>query len=380
MTTPQINSAPTVAPSKSKSSAREKVFRLFFTLLLICAVCYGVYWFLYLDHYQSTDDAYVAGAQVQVTAQTEGTIAAVLVLDTQAVKAGDALFRIDSSDQKIALEKADIDLVKAYYSVKIAILTVQQRKQDLDRAQMDYQRRLALKGDASVSQDEVDRIKLQYQNAQVAYQQAMTAAENNTDISKADQHTDVLKAVNMVRQAYLSLERTNILSPVNATVAKRSAQLGQRVAAGTPAETLVMNQNIWIDANFKEDQLRKMRIGQPAVVETDIYGSHIKYRGKVAGFAPGTGSTLALLPPQNATGNWVKVVQRLPVRIELDKEQLSASPLNVGLSITANVDVSDTAGKPLAPMEHPADLSTDIYLAQLVAADEHVKTVLKRAR
>ena len=123
-----------------------------------------------------------------------------------------------------------------------------------------------------------------------------------------------------------------------------------------------------------------MRIGQPAVVETDIYGSHIKYRGKVAGFAPGTGSTLALLPPQNATGNWVKVVQRLPVRIELDKEQLSASPLNVGLSITANVDVSDTAGKPLAPMEHPADLSTDIYLAQLVAADEHVKTVLKRAR
>jgi len=380
MTTSSVNQPPVGEKNTANSPRRAKVFRIFFALLLLIGIGYGIYWFLYLDHFQSTDDAYVAGTQIQVTAQTEGTIASVLVLDTQAVKTGQVLFQIDSSDQKIALEKADVDLVRAYYSVRIAILNAIQRKQDLDKAQIDYQRRISLKGDASVSKEELDRIKLQFQNAQVAYQQALASAENITDITKADQHTDVLRAINMVRQSYLSLVRTDILSPADATVAKRSAQLGQRVSPGTPAASLVMNQSVWVDANFKEDQLRSMRVGQPARIEADIYGGKVVYQGKVAGFAPGTGSTLALLPPQNATGNWVKVVQRLPVRIELDKEQLKSNPLNIGFSTTVKVDVSDTSGKPLAPMERTVDLNTSVYSAQLAAADEHVKSVLKRAR
>ena len=333
-----------------------------------------------LDHFESTDDAYVAGTQVQVTAQTEGTISEVLVLDTQAVKAGDVMFRLDSSDQKIALEKADVDLVKAYYTVKIAILTAQQRKQDLDKAQIDYKRRMALQGDAVVSKDEIDRIKLTLENAKIAYDQALASAENITDVAQAAHHSEVLRAINAVRQSYLAVVRTDILSPAEAVVSKRSAQLGQRVSAGTPAASLVMNQRIWVDANFKENQIRNMRVGQPAQVEADIYGSKVVYQGKVAGFAPGTGSTLALLPPQNASGNWVKVVQRLPVRIEIEPEQLKQHPLNIGLSMNVKVDVLDTKNLPLAPMNHKAELKTDIYSLQLKAADEHVSTVLKRAR
>jgi len=378
------SSTPVDAPTDNgvalKTSARAKAFRLFFSLLLIAAIGYGIYWFLYLDHYESTDDAYVSATQVQVTAQTEGTISEVRVLDTQAVKMGDILFKIDASDQKIALEKADVDLLKAYYSVKIAILTAQQRKQDLDKAQIDYQRRLSLRGEASVSKDELDRIKLQYENARIVYEQALTAAENLTDSAQADRHTEVLKAINVVRQGYLAFVRTDILSPVEATVAKRSAQLGQRVSAGTPAASLVMNQNVWVDANFKENQLSEMRVGQPAQVEADLYGGHVIFQGKVAGFAPGTGSTLALLPPQNATGNWVKVVQRLPVRIELDAAQLRQHPLNIGLSTSVKVDVSHTEGPPLAAMQHAGDLVTGIYAGQLKAADEHVLSVLHRAK
>ena len=347
-------------------------------MLLLIAIGYGVYWFLYLDHYQSTDDAYVAGTQVQVTAQTEGTISEVLVLDTQAVKAGDVLFRMDPSDQKVALEKADVDLVKAYYTVKATILNAQQRKQDLDKAQIDYKRRTALQGEASVSKDEIDRVKLTYDNARIAYEQAL--AENITDVNQADRHSETLKAITAVRQAYLALVRTDILSPANAVVAKRSAQLGQRVSAGTPAASLVMNQTVWVDANFKENQIRFMRVGQSARVEADVYGSKVVYSGKVAGFAPGTGSTLALLPPQNASGNWVKVVQRLPVRIEIDPEQLKQYPLNIGLSMDVKVDVSNAQGLALAPMEHKGDLKTDIYAKQLKTADEHILTVLKRAR
>ena len=378
-TSTPTQTAPTT-PADTRGSSRSSAFRVFFIVLLLIAIGYGVYWFLYLDHYQSTDDAYVAGTQVQVTAQTEGTISEVLVLDTQAVKAGDVLFRMDPSDQKVALEKADVDLVKAYYTVKATILNAQQRKQDLDKAQIDYKRRTALQGEASVSKDEIDRVKLTYDNARIAYEQALASAENITDVNQADRHSETLKAINAVRQAYLALVRTDILSPANAVVAKRSAQLGQRVSAGTPAASLVMNQTVWVDANFKENQIRFMRVGQSARVEADVYGSKVVYSGKVAGFAPGTGSTLALLPPQNASGNWVKVVQRLPVRIEIDPEQLKQYPLNIGLSMDVKVDVSNAQGLALAPMEHKGDLKTDIYAKQLKTADEHILTVLKRAR
>ena len=378
-TSTPTQTAPTT-PADTRGSSRSSAFRVFFIVLLLIAIGYGVYWFLYLDHYQSTDDAYVACTQVQVTAQTEGTISEVLVLDTQAVKAGDVLFRMDPSDQKVALEKADVDLVKAYYTVKATILNAQQRKQDLDKAQIDYKRRTALQGEASVSKDEIDRVKLTYDNARIAYEQALASAENITDVNQADRHSETLKAINAVRQAYLALVRTDILSPANAVVAKRSAQLGQRVSAGTPAASLVMNQTVWVDANFKENQIRFMRVGQSARVEADVYGSKVVYSGKVAGFAPGTGSTLALLPPQNASGNWVKVVQRLPVRIEIDPEQLKQYPLNIGLSMDVKVDVSNAQGLALAPMEHKGDLKTDIYAKQLKTADEHILTVLKRAR
>ena len=315
---------------ENKSFDRPKAFKIFFIVLACLVILALIYWLVFSRNSESTDDAYVAGSQIQVVAQIEGAVSTVNVSETQSVQEGQTLFRIDPTEVKIASEKADIDLLNA---------------------NSDYQKRKSLGADASVSKEELEH-----------------------------SHLAVLKAIASARQAYINVLRTNIQSPAKATLAKRYAQVGQRVAPGTPLALMVANDEIWVDANFKEDQLKNIRVGQPAKLESDVYGGKIEYRGKVVGFAPGTGSTLALLPAQNATGNWVKVVQRLPVRIALDSEDLKNYPLHIGLSMNVKVDTTNPQGKPLQAMDEGPISDTTIYQKQYEVAETHIQSLLNKAK
>jgi membrane fusion protein (multidrug efflux system) len=316
--------------TKKNKFNRPKAFKVFGIVLVMIVLLAVLYWLVFQRHTESTDDAYVNGSQVQIVSQIDGAVASVRISETQGVKEGQTLFLIDPTEVKIASEKADIDVLNAA---------------------ADYQKRIALQGDASVSKEELE-------HAQLALR----------------------KATENARQAYINLLRTNVQSPTQATVAKRYAQVGQRVAPGTNLALLVADDDIWVDANFKEDQLKNMRIGQVVHLESDLYGSKMKYQGKVVGFSPGTGSTLALLPAQNATGNWVKIVQRLPVRITLNPNELKNYPLNLGLSMNVTVDTTDQAGLPLQAMDKGFISSTQIYQKQYDAAEKHLALLLQKKK
>jgi membrane fusion protein, multidrug efflux system len=314
--------------SENKTFNRPKAFKIFAMILGAVLILGLTYWILFGRNSESTDDAYVSGSQVQVVSQIEGAIASVNISETQAVKEGQTLFKIDPTEVKISSEKADIDLLNA---------------------NADYQKRSALEGDAAVSKEELEHA-----------------------------HLALLKAIANARQAYVNLLRANVQSPIAGVVAKRYAQVGQRVAPGTELTLIVAKNEIWVDANFKEDQLKNIRVGQSATLESDVYGRKMEYRGTVVGFAPGTGSTLALLPAQNATGNWVKVVQRLPVRIALDPKDLKDYPLHIGLSMYATVDTSNSSGLPLQAMEGGPVNETGIYQQQFDEAEKHIQLLINQ--
>lgn len=363
----------------AKSFNRKKAFQVFFGIVGLLFLAVIVYWWLYLSHYESTDNAYVAAPQIQVTAQVDGTVSAVQVVETQEVKSGDLLFKIDPTEAKIASQMADAELLKAYRASRSAILMAKQRKTDLDRVAADLKRRQSLKGAAAVSKEELDHLQAQYDLASNAYKEALERSDGLTDVSESANHPDVQKAQAAAKQAYVALLRTSVISPVDAVVARRNAQVGQRVGPGAPLATLVMLGETWVDANFKEDQLRSIRVGQTAKLEADIYGGKVIYTGRVVGFSPATGANLSLLPAQNATGNWVKVVQRLPVRIAIDSEQLKKNPLQVGLSMYVNVDTSKKDGAQLESAQSVKPISTTIYETQGSEADKHVQEILVRA-
>ena len=358
---------------------RNKAFKVFFGSIAILIVLGLIYWFIIGSHYESTDNAYVNAPQLQISSQVEGTVSSVEVAETQAVKVGDLLFKIDTTEAKIASEMADAELVKSLRSARSMIAQLNQRKQELDRARADYNRRAELKGAAAFSSEELAHSKTQLEVAQASYSQALENADGRMKLDEAVEHPDVLRAQAAAKRAYVALLRAEVKSPVNAVVARRSAQVGQRVAPGIPLATLVIGDSMWVDANFKEDQLAKMRIGQSVELEADVYGRHVTYKGRIAGFSPGTGSSLALLPAQNATGNWVKVVQRLPVRIEIDSEDLKKNPLRVGLTMFVKVDTAKSEGQPLQSMQKNETLSTAMYEEQSEEAVAHVAKILKNA-
>lgn len=283
---------------------RKKLFIIFGAVLATCGIGYGLYWFFIGSNHVSTDDAYVQADIAQVTPSIGGTLKTVEVIDTQTVKAGDTLATLDDIDTKLALDQANAKLASAEAA--------------LQKAEVDIQRRQALAASGSVSGEEIT-------NATSAH----AAAQANLQAAQAAKH-----------QAEIDLERTVIKAPISGTVAKRSAQVGQKVQPGAPLMAIVPLSEVYVNANFKEVQLRKVKVGQPVELESDIYGSGVKYRGRVAGLSGGTGSAFAIIPAQNATGNWIKVVQRVPVRISLNAEDLAAHPLQVGLSMQATIDIS----------------------------------------
>ncbi|KJH69026.1 EmrA/EmrK family multidrug efflux transporter periplasmic adaptor subunit [Chromobacterium violaceum] len=357
------------------------------TLFAAIAIGYGAYWALVLSHQEDTDDAYVGGHLVQVTPEVGGTVAKILVDDTVAVKAGQVLVSYDNSDAQLAFERARNEFAQTVRQTRQLMANSQQldaqvalRQAELSRAESDLKRRKLLAGSEAMSAEELGHASDAVAAAQAALAAAQEQAKAGLALVGKDElaHQPAVKAAaSRLKEAWLALQRTEIKSPVNGTVARRNVQVGQRVAAGTPLMAVVPLEHLWVDANFKEGQLAKIRIGQPVELKSDLYGGKVVYHGKVQGLSAGTGSAFSLLPAQNATGNWIKVVQRVPVRIALDPKDLQEHPLRVGLSIDAVVDTSNQDGKSLAEAA-PATVVSEHNgtLPDLKQADKLVAEIL----
>ncbi|MFL9989197.1 EmrA/EmrK family multidrug efflux transporter periplasmic adaptor subunit [Paraburkholderia sediminicola] len=342
------------AQPPANNGKRKRMMTLLVIVILIAAVAYGLYYFLDARFHEDTDDAYVNGNVVQITPQVTGTVVAVNADDTQTVKAGDPLVVLDPADARVALEQAEANLAQTVRQVRGLFADdnqyqaqVAQRQSDLSRAQDDLKRRLTVAQTGAVSAEEISHARDAVKSAQAsvdAAQQQLASNRALTANTTIANHPNVQAAAAKVRDAYLNNARNNLPAPVTGYVAKRSVQVGQRVSPGTPLMAIVPLGGVWVDANFKEVQLKYMHIGQPVELTADVYGSSVVYHGKVVGFSAGTGSAFSLLPAQNATGNWIKVVQRLPVRIALDPQELEKHPLRIGLSMQADVSIKDQSG------------------------------------
>ncbi|WP_312120043.1 multidrug efflux MFS transporter periplasmic adaptor subunit EmrA [Pantoea vagans] len=345
-------------PSASKKKKRKSVLIVLALIFVLIGIAWGVYWFLVLRHFQETDDAYVAGNQVQVMAQVSGSVNKVWFEDTDFVKKGDVLVSLDKTDAEQAFEKAQTALatsVRQTHQLMIngkqyqASITLQQTA--LAQAEADLKRREPLGAANLIGREELqharDAVATAKAQLDVAIQQynANQAMILNTSL---ENQPAVQQSAAELRDAWLALQRTEIRSPMDGFVSRRSVQVGSQISTSTPLLAVVPATNLWVDANFKETQLAGVRIGQPATVVADIYGDEVVYQGKVVGLDMGTGSAFSLLPAQNATGNWIKVVQRLPVRIELNQEDITRHPLRIGLSTLVKIDTTSKEGSELA--------------------------------
>jgi len=352
--TPSTSGKPVKMPNRRKRNMA--VVTLLFVLAAIgVAFAYVLFW----QHEETTEDAYVAGYLVQITPQVGGTVRKVMFDDTDVVKKGDVLVTLDDSDFQLAYDRAQNELIQAIRQNKQQTAVNSQakaqvllRKADLARAQADLRRREALSGTDAISGEELSHARAAVVQAQAALKaveaeeaSAQAALGNNIPVRE---QPAVQTAVSKIKDAWLNLQRTQIRAPMGGQIAKRNVQVGQRISQGAALMAVVPLTDLWVDANFKESQLRKMKIGQPVEMTADLYGKKVVYHGKVMGLSAGTGSAFSLLPPQNATGNWIKVVQRVPVRISLDPNELKANPLRVGLSMTVKVDIAEAgSGKPM---------------------------------
>jgi membrane fusion protein (multidrug efflux system) len=354
--------APVTSPQPVKQTLqqRRRTWLVLLTLaLVLVALLVLAWWLRYARFYESTDDAYVSGDLVNVMSQVSGTVVAIGADETDRVQAGQELVRLDATDYRIALQDSEQQLARTVRQTHTVfanrdqlIAVVSQRRSDLAKTQSDFDRRKNLAASGAVSGEELSHA----QDALNAARDALIAAQKNLAASVAlvgrtgvADNPDVQAAATQVERAWLNVVRTSVRAPVTGYVARRSVQLGERISPGqAPLLAIVPLERVWIDANFKEVQLNRMRIGQPVKVVADLYGGHVEYHGRVEGLGMGTGAAFALLPAQNATGNWIKVVQRVPVRITLDPQQLRQYPLRIGLSTDATVDVHDTGGVQLA--------------------------------
>jgi membrane fusion protein, multidrug efflux system len=356
--------------------------------VLTVSLAYGLYWAQVLRWHETTDDAYVSGNVVEITPQISGTVVAIGADDTQFVKAGQQLVRLDGADARVALDQAEAQLARTVRDVRNQFATSAQleaaaaaRQTALTAAQSDLTRRERLGASGAVSGEELqharDAVKAAAADLTAARQQ-LAANRARVDGTTLRDHPEVRDAAAAVRSAYLTWARTELPAPVAGFIARRSVQLGQRVSPGTPLMAVVPLDQVWVDANFKEPQLASMRVGQPVRLSADLYGNHVVFHGRVAGFGAGTGAAFSLLPAQNATGNWVKIVQRVPVRVALDPRELAAHPLQIGLSMRADVDVHDRSGARLPQLASTAaPWSTDVFGSSERPADARVAAIIR---
>jgi membrane fusion protein (multidrug efflux system) len=379
----------------AQKNGKRRFFLIIFTLVVLAVLIgYGIWWFLFARHYESTDDAYVAGNVVQVTPQVGGTVIAIHADDTERVEAGKPLVELDPSDAKVALAQAEAQLAQAVRETRTLFVNtgalnanIALRSTELARARDDLKRRASLVGTGAVSGEDIEHARNAVKAAESALQAAREQLASNqalTSNTPVAENPNVLRAAAQVRAAYLTYARMTLPAPITGYVARRSVQVGQRVAPGTPLLSIVPLDSLWVDANFKEVQLAHMRIDQPVTLHSDLYGSDTVYHGRVVGMAAGTGAAFALLPSQNASGNWIKVVQRVPVRIALDPKELAERPLRIGLSMQVKVDIANDEGTSLTagavrtapPYEtrvfDAAGRDADAEIARIIAANSAV--------
>ena len=362
--------------SNNKSQQRKKGLSIFILLLLLISVGSVAYWYFFIKGFEETEDAYVSGNQVMVSAQVAGNISKINVDNMDPVQAGDVLLELDDTNAKLSFEQAKSNLANAVRQVSQLNYTVKQLKSavraneiTLAQAQGNLNRRVQLVKDGAIDKES-------FQHAKEAVELAkanLTTSQNQLEANQAllldgplSEQPQIQSAVSNLKQAWLNLERTKIRSPIKGYVARRNAQVGQAVSVGGALMAVVTTDQMWLDANFKETQLTHMRIGQPVEIHFDLYGKDKTFNGKVVGIEMGTGSAFSLLPTQNATGNWIKVVQRVPVRIQLDPQQLAENPLRIGLSATVKVNVTDSQGETLRD-QAPA---TTLYSTNVLQYDE----------
>jgi len=327
---------PVEAKEARKSRLRGWLFALLFLVVAAAAGAAAMQWYLVSSKFVTTDNAYVGVSSALVTPLTSGAAVSVPVHDTQMVKQGDVLLKIDPQDAKLAVAQAEAAYGLAVRRVQGYFAALAARQADYDRAKLDYERRAKLGSSGAVSGDELSAAKNNFEAAAAA----LDGAKALTDGVDVMNHPEVLAAKTALDVAKLNLERTVILAPVDGVVSQLQVQVGQRVQAGAPVMTIVPIADVHVDANFTENQLGEVRLGQSATLTSDFYGSSVTFHGVVAGVGGGTGAAFAVIPAQNATGNWIKVVQRVPVRVTLDPAELKDHPLRVGLSMSAAIELS----------------------------------------
>jgi membrane fusion protein (multidrug efflux system) len=381
----QAAALPAAAAQEPNTRKRKLLLSLLGAAIVVSAAAYGAYYMTYARYHETTDDAYVSGNLVQLTPQVTGTVIAVNADDTQVVKEGDTVVKLDDADARIALGNAEATLGQTvrqvsslYVNNDFFAANVAQKQSDLARATDDLRRRQAVADTGAVSAEDISHARDTVTAAQAALDAARQQAEANralTDRTTIAQHPNVQAAASKVRDAYLAYARNTLPAPVTGYVAKRSVQVGQRVSTGSPLMAIVPLDGVWVDANYKESQLRNMRIGQPVTLTADVYGGKVQYHGRVVGFSAGTGSAFATLPAQNATGNWIKVVQRLPARIQLDQKELEAHPLRIGLSMDVDVDTRDSSGAQLGAATITT-YRTDVFAQYGAQADAEIERII----
>ncbi len=381
-------------PVPATNGSRSRVMWVIAAVFVVAGILWWVYWLLVLSVRESTEDAYVGGNKVVISALVPGTVTAISADDTQLVKAGQVLVRLDPADATAQLDQAAGALAQAVREVHQLSASadqyealIQARQRELARAQADLARREPLIGQQAIAPEEVRHARDAVALARAALEQvrrqaqAARAAVEGVDVPE---NPAVLRARAAYMVAWINSHRNAIVAPVTGYVAERGVQLGQRVAAGQALMTVVPLDALWVDANFKEGQLRNLRLGQTAHIESDLYGGGVDYRGHVVGMAAGTGAAFSLLPAQNASGNWVKVVQRVPVRIAIDRQDLAKHPLRIGLSTTVTVDTHDRSGSVLPSAATNPVADTDVYVRDreqaMAAADAIIARNLKSLR
>jgi membrane fusion protein (multidrug efflux system) len=370
------------------SSRRRKVLLLIALIFIVLGALWAAYWVLVLSKREETDDAYVNGNKVVISAQVSGTVIAVLTDDTQLVKAGQVLVRLDPTDAETSLNRAAGALGQSVRQVRVEKSSAEQydsiietRKFELQRAEADLAKREPLLADHAIAPEEVRHARESVELAGAAVKQAAlqaVAVHALVDGTDVQNNPTVLQSKAAYRDAWIAAQRNAVVAPVTGYVAERSVQLGQHIEAGQALMTVIPLNSLWVDANFKEVQLRHLRIGQPTQVRSDLYGGSYIFHGHVTGMSAGTGAAFALLPAQNASGNWIKVVQRVPVRIHIDDDDLVKSPLRVGLSATVTVDTTSRSGPVLAAdVTDKAVGITQVYGQDLEKANTAVDNVVR---
>lgn len=383
---PPGNGEPASQPANGK---RRRILLIITAVFLVLGAAWWVLDVLVLSQRESTEDAYVAGHQVRITSQVGGTVTEVLAGNTSRVEAGQVLVRLDPTDAQQALDRASAALAQAVRQVRADTRSADQfdaqvavRRLELQRASADLARREPLLAERAVADEEVRHARqaVALATAQLTQSQRQAAASHAlVDGTTVEDNPAVLAQRAAYRDAWIALHRTAIVAPVAGHVALRSVQLGQRIGPGEPLMTVIPLRDVWLDANFKEGQLRNLRIGQPVRITSDQYGRSVVFHGRVVGMQAGTGAAFSLLPPQNASGNWIKVVQRVPVKIALDPEEIDAHPLRIGLSMKATVDTHERGGQVLAsePASDVHEITTALA-ADLAAADAAAGEIVRQ--